>query len=365
MKKSAGSFTFLKPLFGVLIAILLFLLVGNCDKTGEVRNITPSCSIASPKNDDEIIQGGSIDILVEASDTDGNVKEVVFRIDDIAVSKVFSLPYRYRWNTADVLAGRHTIKVTAIDNNNSAASDGIDILIVEEGSGVFETGTVDDYDGNTYKTVKIGTQWWMAENLKATHFSDGTEIALIQGNASWKNLDFSDKAYCYYGDSINHANTYGALYTWAAAMNGAESSELTPSYVQGACPSGWHLPSDGEWIVLEMNLGMSYEEAWLVGWRGTNEGAKMKAKEGWDNNGNGTNSCGFSALPAGFRSDYGLFSDVGKSTHFWSSTEYINNTTYAFNRLLSYDHSGVGWFHASHYYGYPKDFGFSVRCVKD
>ena len=78
----------------------------------------------------------------------------------------------------------------------------------------------------------------MAENLKTTHFSDGTEITLIENNVAWDNLDFSDKAYCYYDDSIIHANTYGALYNWAAAMNGAESSELTPSHVQGVCPAG-------------------------------------------------------------------------------------------------------------------------------
>jgi uncharacterized protein (TIGR02145 family) len=205
----------------------------------------------------------------------------------------------------------------------------------------------------------------MAENLKTTHFSNGIEIPLVENNVSWGNLDFSDKAYCYYDDSILHADTYGALYNWAAAMNGAESSEFTPSQVQGVCPTGWHLPSDGEWIVLEMKLGMSFDEAWLVGWRGSNEGTKMKATEGWDNNGNGTNSSGFSALPAGIRNDHGIFTDVGKTAHFWSTTEYLHNTTHAFNRKLTYNHAGVGWFLASHYYGYPKDFGFSVRCVKD
>ena len=364
MKKSNSRYIFLTPLFTVIISAFFFLLAGSCDKKEGLTNKPPTCSITSPKNDEELLQGEIIDILVEATDTDGNVKEVIFSIDDIAVGKANSLPYHYLWNTGDAIAGRHKINAMAVDNNNSAASRQIDILIIEDGSGVLETGIVDDYDGNTYKTVKIGTQWWMAENLKTTHFSDGTEISLIESNASWGNLDFSDKAYCYYGDSVSHANTYGALYTWAAAMNGAKSSELTPSYVQGVCPSGWHLPSDDEWIVLEMRLGMSYEQAWYGGWRGTSEGTKMKAKEGWYNNGNGTNSSGFTALPAGFRNDYGLFSDAGEVTHFWSSTEYINNTTYAFNRKLSYDHSGVGWFHASHYYGYPKDFGFSVRCVK-
>ncbi len=354
-----------KNIIFCLIATIFVFMAGNCDKTEEVTNKPPTCSITNPKNDAELLQGETIEILVEAKDTDGKVLEVIFKIDDIIVIKVNSMPYQYRWNTTEASTGRHNIKAVAIDNDNGAASQGIDILIDEEYSGTLETGTIDDYDGNTYKTVKIGNQWWMAENLRTTHFSDGTGIPLIEGNAAWKNLGFIDKAYCYYGDSVSSAETYGALYTWTAAMNGAKSSELTPSYVQGVCPCGWHLPSDGEWIVLEMKLGMGYDEAWLCGWRGTNEGFKMKAKEGWYNNGNGTNSSGFSALPAGFRSDYGLFSDVGKSTHFWSSTEYINNTIYAFNRLLSYDHSGVGWFHASHYYGYPKDFGFSVRCVKD
>ena len=342
MKKITGSLSFLKPVFAVVIAAILFWLSESCDKTEEVSNKVPACSIVSPGSDDERLQGEIIDILVEASDPDGNVKEVIFKIDDIAISEDFSSPYTYQWNTADVNAGRHTIQAIAIDNKNSAASRIIDLLIAEAGSNVAETGTVKDYDGNTYKTVKIGGQWWMAENLKSTHYSDGDGISLIADNASWENLDFSDKAYCGYNDSVISAGAYGLLYTWAAAMNGTESSELTPSYVQGVCPCGWHLPSDGEWIVLEMELGMSYEIAWLCGWRGTNEGAKMKSKEGWYNNGNGTNSSGFSAIPAGIRNNYGFFSDRGVATQFWSSTEYINNTNYAFNRLLSYDHSGVG-----------------------
>ena len=148
-------------------------------------------------------------------------------------------------------------------------------------------------------------------------------------------------------------------------MNGDKSSESVPSQVQGVCPDGWHLPSDNEWIELEMQLGMSYDDAWLVGWRGINEGTKMKSKEGWENDGNGTNSSGFCALPAGIRNSEGLFSDVGRITHFWSTTEYIHITTYAFNRKLDCNQSGVGWFRASHFYGYPKDFGFSVRCVKN
>ena len=365
MKKFTWKCRILKPLFVVLITCILFIPAGGCDKKEELTNKAPICSIKSPKNGDELLQGKTITIAVEAADADGDVTEVIFKIDNIEVSNDNSFPYQYQWNTADAAGGKHTIKARAKDNNNNLTSHEIAILIFDEGSIGLETGTVDDYDGNTYETVKIGTQWWMAENLKTTHFSDGTEITLVENKVAWDNLDFSDQAYCYYDDSIIHANTYGALYNWTAAMNGAESSESTPSQVQGVCPNGWHLPSDPEWMVLEMQLGMSFDDAWLVGWRGINEGTKMKAKEGWDNNGNGTNSSGFSALPAGIRSGQGLFSDVGKATYFWSTTEYINITTYAFNRTLGFNHSGVGWFHDNHFYGYPKDYGFSVRCVKD
>ncbi len=228
----------------------------------------------------------------------------------------------------------------------------------------FDFSACHDFDGNNYKTVAIGDQTWMAENLKSSHFSDGTEITQVQSNSDWNNLSFTDKAYCYYDNSASNGSTFGALYTWAAAMNGAESSELNPSNVQGACPCGWHLPSDEEWIELEMYLGMSYEEAYALGWRGTDEGDKLKTTVGWYNSGNGTNSSGFSALPGGSRKN-GLFDGLTKTTIFWSSTEYFNITHLAFNRSLSYLYSQIGWFSAAHYYGYPKNYGLSVRCLKD
>ena len=228
----------------------------------------------------------------------------------------------------------------------------------------FSFSSCNDYDGNHYSTSIIGNQTWMTENLKTTHFSDGTEIPLVESALVWDNLSYTDKAYCFYDNSAANASVYGALYTWPAAMNGAESTETNPSYIQGACPCGWHLPSENEWMELEMFLGMSYEEAYGLGWRGTDEGDKLKANGGWFENGNGTNSSGFSALPGGSRMNK-LFSGLGETTYFWSTTEYFNITYLAFNRSLSYLHSEIGWFSASHYYGYPKNHGFSVRCVKD
>jgi len=257
-------------------------------------------------------------------------------------------------------ADQYTVKLSASNQYGTGTENKEQYITVAE----LETGTVADYEGNIYKTVKIGNQWWMAENLKTAHFDDGTEIPLVESNNEWSNLDYSDKAYCYYDNSLENVNIYGALYTWAAAMNGATTSELNPSDVQGICPCNWHLPSDAEWIELEMQLGMSFSQADAFGWRGTNEGDKMKTTSGWYNGGNGSNSSGFSALSGGQRT-IESFRGITELTIFWSSTEYINITYLAFNRTLSYQNSGVGWFRAQHFYGYPKNYGFSVRCVKD
>ncbi len=290
---------------------------------------------------------------------------------DLSINK----PVNWTWDFGDgnTSTAKHpshqfpaagTFNISLIVGNIYGADTLIKNAFIDVLEGGVETGTIADYDGNSYNTVKIGNQWWMADNLKTTHFADGTEIPVVESDADWINLDYTDKAYCYYENSTSNAIPYGALYTWAAAMNGAESSYVNPSGIKGICPDGWHLPSDAEWIELEMYLGMSFEQADGFNWRGTDEGSEMKNNYGWKNNGNGTNSSGFSALPAGNRF-HGTFDDLGETTRYWSTTEYINITHLAFNRTLDYMHSGVGWFQANHYYGYPKDFGLSVRCVKD
>ena len=101
-----------------------------------------------------------------------------------------------------------------------------------------------DIDGNIYNTVLIGTQVWMKENLKTTKYSDGTLIPLVKTNTSWMTIGINDKAYCFYNDDSPNGNIYGALYTWSAAVNGLIGSASNPSGIQGACPTGWHLPSD-------------------------------------------------------------------------------------------------------------------------
>lgn len=230
------------------------------------------------------------------------------------------------------------------------------VTVTESSSGA----TVTDFDGNVYQTVKIGNQTWMKENLKVTHYSDGTAIPIVEETTVWSLLGFSDKALCWYNNSTDSRDVYGALYTWAAAMNGGTSSDDNPSGVQGVCPTGWHLPSDSEWKELEMFLGMSQADADLsVAWRGTDEGGKLKI-EGtthWDSPNTGaTDESGFSALPGGLRvRNDGSFRDMGLVGYFTTATLKIG--TQQFLRLLNYDHAEVLRTVGIVYTG------ISVRCV--
>ena len=216
-----------------------------------------------------------------------------------------------------------------------------------------ETGTFTDYDGNTYNWVGIGKQAWMAENLRVTHYADGTAIPLVTDNTAWAMLrdNSTDDAYCWYNNNeAIYKDTYGALYTWAAAMNGESSSNANPSGIQGVCPDGWHLPSDDEWTELEDYITTD-------GYSGT-EGTALKATGGWTSNGNGTDIYGYSAFPGGYRNyNSGTFNNAGSYGDWWSSSE--NGGTYAYYRYLFYSSADVGR------YSYYKSYGFSVRCVRD
>jgi uncharacterized protein (TIGR02145 family) len=146
-------------------------------------------------------------------------------------------------------------------------------------------------------------------------------------------------------DPAQSLNEYGRLYNWHAVDD-----------ARGLCPSGWHVPTDGEWMTMEMALGMSESEANETGGRGTDQGAQMKTDYGWYNGGNGTNSSGFSGLPGGYRYTNGYFSGAGYSGDWWSSSP---NGSYAWGRNL-YDGSEDVYRNDSY-----RRYGFSVRCVRD
>jgi len=224
---------------------------------------------------------------------------------------------------------------------------------------LWDNSPVFDVDGNEYATMQLGDQVWMAENLKAIHFADGTPIDKAESPEDWINLDIDSKAYAFYENNDSAFATYGALYTWAAAMNGSESSDEFPGDVQGVCPDGWHLPGESEWKQLEYDLGMNELEIRDDGWRSWLEGGMLKqaGTSLWlEPNSEATNESGFTALPGGFRNVEGIFSDKSSFAAFWSATAYDGK---AWMRGL---HAAKGSILRERY---PVKTALSVRCVKD
>ncbi len=220
--------------------------------------------------------------------------------------------------------------------------------------------TITDIDGNTYSTVDIDGQCWMAADLKVSKYPNGDPIPYIDKDATWGALgdDNTDDAYSFYGDSNNDGNIdiaypdYGALYTYAAAIGDnwtRDNSATNSEGGQGVCPDGWHLPTDAEWATLTTFLG------------GTSiAGGKMKetGTTHWNSPNPATNISGFTALPSGYRGSYnGTFYFFGNNGFWWSSTEI--NSIKSYYRYLNYTHAGSG-----RYFDYKSN-GYCVRCIKD
>ena len=208
--------------------------------------------------------------------------------------------------------------------------------------------TATDIDGNIYQTVTIGTQVWMAENLKVTHFRNGEAIPNVTDSTEWRNL--TTGAYCNYANDIINVDTYGRLYNWYAIHDN-----------RGIAPEGWHVPSDEEWKQLELYLGMSQADADTTGYRGTTEGGKLKeaGTVHWRSpNTDATNECGFTALPGGHRTNSpGQFASLGDYAGYWTASE--ENSYGAWYRALYYTYAQVARGSIS------KRSGRSDRCVKD
>ncbi len=205
--------------------------------------------------------------------------------------------------------------------------------------------TVTDIDGNVYRTVKIGDQWVLGENLKVTHYRNGETVPNVTDNLAW--ADLSTGAWCVYLNDANYADSYGCLYNWYAVNDS-----------RNLAPAGWHVPTDAEWKELEMYLGMTQSAADGAGWRGTDEGGKLKetGTSLWlSPNTGATNESGFSALPGGGTS--GGFYGFGDYAPFYSSTERYSD--YAWVRGLGSKYSGV------YRSDYGKQYGFSVRLFRD
>jgi uncharacterized protein (TIGR02145 family) len=197
--------------------------------------------------------------------------------------------------------------------------------------------SVTDEEGNVYKTIQIGTQTWMAENLKSTKLNDGSAINNITGFTEWKNNDLP--AYCWYLNDIKYKDVFGALYNWHAVNSGK------------LCPAGWHIPAYEEWSTLLNGLGNSNE---------LGDKLREAGESHWVlTDSNVTNSSGFTALPGGWRNIESInFSDLGYTGSFWSIPE---NDSFYNNLIILYQ----GTWELITFTEQTNKFGGSVRCIKD
>lgn len=193
-----------------------------------------------------------------------------------------------------------------------------------------------DIEGNIYNYIKIGEQLWMSENLKTTKLNDGSEIPLVTENDTWNNL--VTPGYCWYNnDKESHVEQYGALYNWYSVETGK------------LCPTGWHVPSDADW----------YELTYYISNDGQQHGTALKALEGWNNDGNGTDNYGFKALPSGRRDTLpdGFYA-IGNTCSWWKS-DTLPDSNEARTINAYYDNNYMVGSHRT------KNFGLSIRCIRD
>jgi uncharacterized protein (TIGR02145 family) len=211
--------------------------------------------------------------------------------------------------------------------------------------------SVSDIDGNSYKTIKIGVQEWMAENLKTSRLNDGGVIPLVSDDENWGHL--VTPGYCWYNnDEAVFKNIYGGYYNWYAVNTGK------------LCPSGWHVPAEDDWKVFKLFLGMTSEQIVSGYFPETSGGNKIKETGtfNWvDGSVAGTNESGFTALPGGSRSDYfSTFGGEGEGAGWWSSSLIPQTGISAFSHWVISDKD---WFYRSDMLS--KNYGLNVRCIKD
>ena len=244
----------------------------------------------------------------------------------------------------------------------------------DQAAPTLQTDSVTDFDGNVYKTVKIGTQWWMSQNLQVKHYRNGLSIKEIDNNNSslWDS-SYTKGAFCMFGygesgttmgDTIGTKSIrMGLLYNWYSIND-----------TSNIAPKGWHVATENDWQQLESYLGMSSTDVLSMGWRGTNQANKMRFKNyGWNLSDNmflvyGTNESGFSALGSGCRITYNInnglsmwgdFQSPGYNAYWWTATQHPDSTKCSWYRSLNYNKATVFRYYVR------KSYGLSIRCVKD
>ena len=238
-------------------------------------------------------------------------------------------------------------KIIAHDYYENTTEGVVWSFTTEEGSVQCGDPFTDPRDGQTYITVQIGDQCWIAENLNIGEMIDGAEEMTNNGLI---------EKYCYDNNTSN-CETYGGLYQWNETME----YTTTPG-VQGICPTGWNIPTDDEWKILEGTVDSQYpvgDPIWNnTGWRGYDAGKNLKSTYGWQYGGNGSGLYAYNALPAGLRAQNAWFGGKNFQAFFWSSNVYDDDEVYAWSRHIT---TGI----EINRDGRDKYAGLSVRCLLD
>lgn len=280
-----------------------------------------------------------VEILSGTSDGSNSVSSAVIKINDEIILSQSDFNNKTLYYSS-VLELPENITLEVKINGQPADFVTVEIKgmkICSECGGAF----IDERDGREYKTVQIGDQCWMAENL--------AYLPQVSPKTAYSTVSPTYHVYQYLGTNISEAKStdnyknFGVLYNFPAAME--------------SCPEGWHLASDEDWKELEIYIGMSQSEAdKIAAWRGTDEGYQLKSASGWISDGNGIDKYGFTILPAGYRSASGGFSSLGYSAYYTMMGE-----TSSILRSLNYSRGTVSRENGES----ARAYGFSVRCIKD
>ena len=285
----------------------------------------------------------------------------------MGTTQLLSVPYALHAKTAETLVGgastdNQQLSVSAtgdtlyLQNGGHVIIPGISAANNSGGGGnpLFTSGNgATDIDGNSYSSIIINGQEWMTENLRTTRYANGDSIPNVTDATQWSNLNSG--AWAHYNNDSQYENPYGKLYNWFAVSD-----------TRNVCPSGWHVPSDGEWNFLILFLDPSSDTTTnFTGIQSNIVGGKLKTI-GSIQNGNGlwqdpntlaTNEITFNGVPAGYRHPNGSFYEIGNYAYWWSSNAYNTSTTWT-----RYVDAGT-----SNIYKEANSFeqGFSIRCVKN
>jgi uncharacterized protein (TIGR02145 family) len=327
-----------------IILSLFFVVIYSCKKAEETTATNPVVVTNSAS-----LIGQNWATLNGSINANGNIVKVAFQYDSttayshIAISDPDTVTGTTNTSVGSALvklkAGTtYYFRVFAIVSSDTIFGDEESFITTNPGKSIIgfnsglAYGSISDIDNNVYKTVVIGTQTWIAENLRTSRFNDGTNISFTPDASDWSEL--SSPGYSWYN---NDSVIYGALYNWYAVTE------------RNLCPTGWHVPSDADWTILTNYVGGETTAADKLKEAGTTHWLSTLAEI--------TNEKGFTALPGGYRFAEGTYGNIRKYGFWWSSTESSTAAAFCVDILSGFSNTVRTTS--------LKNSGFSVRCVKD